>query len=661
MKKTAKDFTLEEKAKLVVGKDCWRINDLNGKLKQTFMADGPCGLRKINDDETTVSATLMPSVSVVANSWSKELAYLDGETIASDCVENDVDVLLAPGVNIKRSPLCGRNFEYFSEDPFLAGELAKSYIEGVQSNGIGTSLKHYCCNNSDYDRLFQSSEVDERTMREIYLPAFEKAVEADPYTVMCAYNPVNGVQMCENKKLLTGVLKNEFGFNGAIVSDWGAVHGEFGAVSAPKAIKAGLDLIMPYEEKKITQILDAVKSGFLTEEELDKSVDNVLKLIERTKNANKKVSVPKSERHVNAKKIAAEGMVLLKNEGALPIKSGKVAVEGSCAKDPVTCGGGSAKAHTLYTQKSLANLLNDCGTKAEFAESCIYLSHDTHWGLSNLYKEAYASDAIILCVSGVIESEGRNRTSVKLSQNIEDTIIRTADFNKNVIVVLYGGSAIDMTAWIDKVNAVLYAGYAGEACNEAVAEILTGKVVPSGKLAETFPLCIEDTYVGTTHGNGFAERYTDGVFVGYRYYDTEKKNVLFPFGHGLSYAKFTYSDLEIEKKSETDYVVSYVIKNESDFDAKEISQVYVKDVFAAVSRPEKELKGFSKNLIKAHESKRVSVELNYRSFAYYSVPLEKWHVENGAFEILVGASSRDIKLVGKININLPEETQVTVV
>lgn len=446
MNKTAKDFTLEEKAKLVVGKDCWQTNDLEGKIEHTFMADGPCGLRKVNADGITVNATLMPSISTIANSWDKELAYLDGETIASECVENDVDMLLAPGVNIKRSPLCGRNFKYFSEDPFLAGELAKSYIEGVQSNGVGTSLKHYCCNNSDYDRMFQSSEVDERALREIYLPAFEKAVEADPYTVMCAYNPVNGVQMCENKKLLTGVLKNDFGFKGAIVSDWCAVHAEFGAVSAPKAIKAGLDLIMPYEERKTTQILDAVKSGYLTEEELDKSVDNVLKLAERAKNANKKVSVPKSERHFISKKIAAEGMVLLKNDGVLPIKSGKVVVEGNESKNPKTSGDGSAKAETEYRQKSLAKLLNDCGTAAEFTESCICLSEGINWGTSNLYKEAYESDAVILCVSGILEGEGGDRYRIKLPEHVEYVIKRVAEYNKNVIVVLYGGSAIDISA-----------------------------------------------------------------------------------------------------------------------------------------------------------------------------------------------------------------------
>ena len=326
MKYSIKDLTLEEKLCLLAGRDAWRLSNANGKLPDVFLSDGPNGLRMhdVNDENlTTFKATAMPNLSLIANSWDEELAFLDGATIADDCIEKGADVLLAPGVNIKRTPLCGRNFEYFSEDPYLTGKLAKAYIEGVQSKGVGTSLKHYCGNNREYDRFFQSNEIDERTLREIYLPAFETAVTAKPWTVMCSYNPVNGVWTSESKWLLNDILREEFGFDGLIMSDWGAVH------NSPRAIKATLDLEMPYRKAAYPQLKEAYEKGFLTEAEIDERVQKIFELMEKVTTAEKKVTTTQEERRETAAKIAREGMVLLKNEdNILPLKPCKIMTAG---------------------------------------------------------------------------------------------------------------------------------------------------------------------------------------------------------------------------------------------------------------------------------------------------------------------------------------------
>lgn len=654
MKYDVKMLTLDQKFKLLTGADYWRTYTAEGKIGEVVMSDGPCGLRKVREDKTEESAC-MPSPSVVANSWSKEAAFLDGKTIADECIEKDVDVILAPGINIKRTPLCGRNFEYLSEDPYLAGALAKEFIRGAQSKGVGTSLKHYCCNNREFERSHQSSEVDERTLREIYLPAFEEAVKAEPWTVMCSYNLINGIYASENKYLLDDVLRGEFGFNGVVVSDWGAVHNQF------RRVRAGLDLEMPYCGSAYNDLKTAYERGYITEEQIDRSVKRILELIEKKESAVKSIEYSAEERHANAVAIAKEGIVLLKNDGILPLKKGKILVSGEFARTPHICGGGSARNVTSYVQIGLDKLMSE--KLGDAAEVIYRYSYSRTQGMANelnkTYVAAYDSDSVVICVGNdyVVESEDYDRQGIKLSKAAEDFILRTAAINKNVIVVLYAGSAIDVTEWIDSVKAVVFAGFAGEGVNEALASILTGETVPSGKLAESFPSGIEETYTGLEQGNGFAERYSDGIFVGYRYYEHLRLPVKFPFGHGLSYAKFSYSDLKIEKLGETEYLISYNITNESDFAAKEVSQVYVKDVFSSVLRPEKELKGFSKDEIGARETKKVTVKLDYRSFAYYSVSLKKWHVENGAFEIMVGASSEDIRLSGRIDVELSEDTQ----
>lgn len=654
MKYDINTLTLEEKLTLLTGVDSWRLSNANGKLPQIFLADGPHGLRKIAEDGSTIKATAMPALSVLANTWNEELSYLQGNTIADECLINDVDVLLAPGVNIKRTPLCGRNFEYFSEDPFLTGKLAKSYIEGVQQKGVGTSLKHFYANNAEYDRLHQSSELDERTAREIYLPAFEEAVKAKPWTVMCSYNLINGIYSAENKYALNDILRKAFGFEGMIISDWEAVR------DSAKSAKATLDLRMPYYKDAFNQLKTAYDEGWLNIEEINACVLNILNFIEKTVCLKGKVTTDKNTRHGNAKKIASEGMVLLKNEGILPLNCKTVTVVGAHETE-IACGGGSSKVESDYTKESITDLLNKTGVVKATRPNGWISNGTINKRLGNIIRTAYSTDVAVLVVgtNRYNEFEGADRDSLKLSIAQEKLILGVAEVNPNVVVVIEAGSAIDMSAWIDKVKAVLFAGFAGEGANEVITDILIGKTNPSGKLTETFPIKLEDTPTYLSTFTPFVNRYTEGVFVGYRYYDSYKKEVLYPFGHGLSYSKFEYLNMKIEKKGETDYVVKFDVKNVSNVDGAEVCQLYVKDVFAMVSRPEKELKGFKKVYLKAGEKTTVEIPLDFRSFAYYSVPLKKWIVENGTFEILVGASSRNILLKDKIEINLPYKDQIS--
>ena len=427
-----KKLTLEEKIKLVTGVNNWQLSTANGKLPEVFLADGPHGLRKVDiekqktgasEAEETIKTTAMPNICLLANTWNTEMAFIDGATIADDCLEYGADVLLAPGVNIKRTPLCGRNFEYFSEDPFLSGIMAKAFIEGVQSKGIGTSLKHFCCNNREYDRWTRNSEVDERTLREIYFPAFEIAIEAKPWTIMCSYNPVNGVYASENKKLLDGVLRRDFGFDGLIVSDWNAVQ------HSAKAIKNTLDLEMPYRPEAFTEIKQALDDGFLTEEELDRSVISVLKLIEKTQTSKKEITTTKQERHQNALTVAREGITLLKNEGnILPIKGGNIFVSGAHAYYPPMGGGGSALAQTAYPIKPLFEEISarlEGKGKAYTGKGVVSSSPFTYaWTMKADLKESYNADTVVLCMgtNATVESENYDRFSIRLSKQQEEYI-----------------------------------------------------------------------------------------------------------------------------------------------------------------------------------------------------------------------------------------------
>ncbi len=668
-------LTVEEKIHLVVGKGSMQTDSANGKIKPIYMADGPLGLR-VNPKtmtqvpssmnmatgipEPVVEPTAMPSTANLASTWNRDLAYLFGSTLADDCIDNNVDLLLAPGVNIKRRPLCGRNFEYFSEDPFLTGALASEYVKGLQDKGIGACVKHYCANNSEYDRNAISSEVDERTLREIYLTAFEMTMKHKPWAVMCSYNPINGIYASENKYMLNDVLRNELGFDGMVISDWGATH------DAVRAIKANMNLIMPAAPVRIEQLKKGLETGTLKEKDLDNSVEKIIELSQKTINDKKIKTSAKEIRHDNCVKIAKESFVLLKNEGNfLPLKGGKILVAGVRNELPPYGGGGSS----CMTMKSRPAPLTAC--LMDILKDDAEISYNSQLGQDlgspgvtsvrftpTLFRNIYNSDITVLLVgmNRLLEYEGGDREVMRLPYCEEDLIINSAKANENLVVLVYAGCAIDMSAWIDKVRAVLLVGYGGEGVNEALAEVLTGKFSPCGKLAETFPLRIEDTPTGTNrNGNGYVDRYSEGVFVGYRWYDEYDKPVLFPFGYGLSYAKFVYSDIVVRKNGDMEYEASFNVTNISDVDAMEISQVYVRDVFSAVSRPQKELKGFSKNFIRAGQTQRITILLNYRSFAFYSPTLKRWHVENGEFEILVGSSSADLKLKAKIYVESADE------
>lgn len=656
-KNELKKLTIEEKISLLTGVGNWKTADANGKLKQMWLSDGPSGLR-MHDEHNhfeTIRATALPTCHVLSNTWDPALCAEYAATIADEAILHGADVVLGPAVNIKRNPLCGRNFEYFSEDPYLSGIMGRVYVESMQSKGVGTSVKHYCANNREFDRCHQSSEVDERALHEIYLKPFEMTMEAKPWTVMCSYNPVNGVYASENKKLLNDVLRGQFGFDGLIMSDWGAVH------DPVRAVEATLDLCMPQSDDYPTAIASALSEGRLTESQIDERAQKVLDLLDKREETQslRNVTSSKESRHETAVKIAREGIVLLKNEGVLPLSgSQKVFIYGSLAESPFLSGGGSGKVETDFVQPPLDRLIREkSGATTDYKKENKW---EPFW--RETYQKAYASDVTILPVGHGIEteSEGFDRSSIRLTEEQEDMILRVAAHAQKTVVIVYAGSAVDMSAWIGAVDAVIFAGYAGEGVNEALSDLLCGKANFCGKLTETFPLSLQDTFKGGATGDGETDLYDDGIFVGYRYYDMEQKDVLFPFGFGLSYAKFEYSNLRIEKKGESDYDVIYDITNVSDVPGKEISQVYVKDVSAMVHRPEKELKGFSKDTIAPHETKTVRVKLDFSSFAYYSVALDKWYAENGWFEIYVGGSSRSLPLKEKLLLELDKKTQYSV-
>lgn len=652
-------LTIDEKLKLLSGKDGWSTHDLDGKLPTVTVTDGPCGVRQpvqaTDKRWDNKPAIAYPATVTMANTWNRDIVRQAGESMADDCIEHNADVLLGPGVNIKRTPLCGRNFEYYSEDPYLAGELAAEFISGVQSGGIGTSLKHYCCNNLEYDRLYISSEVDERTMREIYLPAFERASKSKPWTVMCSYNLVNGRRMSEHKKLYN-TLRNEFGFDGLIVSDWGAV------MDPVASVKAGLSLIMPYTGNHFDILKKAYENGELTEEEIDYNIQILFDLIEKNENAKKtrKVKKSKEERYAIARKAESEGIVLLKNEDCiLPLKQGaKVAVSGSACSDNLF-GAGSAPVEPEVPIKNLSDSLKEILGTDNVTFNGVTAYKGNHlgfyqqvWNVSAALEPASKADVAVIGVGtgSYVEYEGGDRESCKLPKIYEDHILAVAKQNPNTVVVVYAGSYIDMSNWIDKVKAVVFAGFGGIGMHEAVADVLTGKINPSGKLSETFPFSQEDVPSVNIDHDATTIRYLEGLDVGYRYFKTEEIPVEFPFGHGLSYTNFEYSNLQIKKNDKYNYTVTLSVKNVGEVDGAEVVQLYVRDPIAKVYRPYFELKGFDKKMIKAGETATYTFNLDKRSFAYYSVSYDGWTVENGTFEVMLGSSSEDIRLTAKIEI-----------
>lgn len=679
LKKIISRMTLEEKASLCSGLDFWHTKGVERLgIPSIMMTDGPHGLRKQAEDadhlgvNASVPATCFPPASALACSWDRELLEEVGTALGEECQAQGVSILLGPGANIKRSPLCGRNFEYFSEDPYLSSEMAAAHIKGVQSQGVGASLKHYAVNNQEHLRMTIDALVDERTLREIYLASFEGAVkQAQPWTVMCSYNRVNGEYCSEKRYLLTDILKEEWGHEGFVVSDWGAVN------ERPDALEAGLELEMPSSNGEgDKKIVEAVKSGKLRESLLDAAVERLLKVIFRAVDGKKKnASCDMEEHHSLARKAAGESMVLLKNsEDVLPLsRKGALAVIGAFAKQPRYQGGGSSHINPARLENALTEIEKIAGGDMKILYAEGYRPDETGGvfggeefksksdeGDEALIKEAEAAAVrsdIAVIFAGLpesYESEGFDRRHLKIPEGQRRLIEAVAAVQKNVVVVLSNGSPIEMP-WIDKVKGVLEGYLGGQASGGAVADVLFGKTNPCGKLAETFPKKLRDnpSYLNFP-GDGDKVEYREGIFVGYRYYDAKEIEPLFPFGYGLSYTSFEYTGIAVDRKviSDTGAVnVSVKVRNSGKTAGKEVVQLYVRDVESRAIRPLKELKGFEKVELAPGEEKTVTFTLHKRAFAYYNTSLKDWHVEGGDFDILVGKSSRELSLKERVTVN----------
>ncbi len=652
-------MTLEEKAGLCSGLDFWHTKPVERLgVPASMVSDGPHGLRKQDDTgdhlgiNDSIKAVCFPAACATAASFDKDMIRRMGEAIGDSCQHEKLSVVLGPAVNIKRSPLCGRNFEYFSEDPYLAGKLSAAYISGVQSRNVGTSIKHFAANSQEHRRMSSSSDADERTLREIYFPAFEISVkEAQPWTVMCSYNRINGTYASENRWLLTDVLRDEWGFKGYVMSDWGAT------ADRVQGIRAGLDLEMPasggVNDRKI---VEAVKSGALDEAELDLCVERILNIIFRyTENARPDIPWDKDAQHAMAADIAAECMVLLKNEdGILPLsKDDDVAFIGEFAAKPRYQGGGSSHINAFKTTSAVEAA---AGLKVTYAQGyCAAADTMTDEQLAEAVAAAKAAKVAVVFAGlpDAYESEGYDRRHMRMPACQDRLIAAVAAANPNTVVVLHNGSPVEMP-WINEVRGVLEAYLGGQAVGAAAVKVLYGDVNPSGHLAETFPIKLEDNpsylYYG---GEGNVTQYREGVFVGYRYYDKKRMDVLFPFGHGLSYTEFEYSDLRLSADAIDDtgsLTATVTVKNIGARAGKAVAQLYVAAPEGDVLRPVRELKGFAKVALQPGEARDVSFELDRRSFAYWNEALHDWHVLTGEYAVQVGASSRDLPLCARVTV-----------
>ena len=652
-------MTLEEKAGMCSGLDFWHLKEVEHLgIPKVMVSDGPHGLRKqdekgdhlgIND---SIKAVCFPPAVLSACSFDRGLMEEMGKAIGREAQANDVSVVLGPAVNIKRSPLCGRNFEYYSEDPYLAGEIAAAFVKGVQSQHVGTSIKHFAANNQEYRRMSSSSEVDERTLREIYFPAFETVVKkAQPYTFMCSYNQINGTFASENKWLLTDVLRGEWGFKGYVMSDWGAVNDRV------KGLEAGLELEMPASGgDNDAMIVKAVKDGALEEKILDQAVERILRIIFEYADHRKPQEFTMEKDHEGAQHIAEESMVLLKNENhILPLKtSEKAAFIGGFARNPRFQGGGSSHINCFKTTNVLDSV--PCDAQVVYAEG---FPADRDFYDKALADEAVkaaaeADKAVIFAgLPESFESEGYDRSHMRLPECQNRLITEILKVQPNTVIVLHNGSPVEMP-WLGEIKGLLETYLGGQAGGAAAANILYGKINPSGKLAETMPLKLSDNPSYLNFGGGEKVEYCEGIFVGYRYYDTKEMDVAFPFGYGLSYTTFAYSNLKLSMENPTEkdtVMVSADVTNTGKSAGKEVVQLYIRDLTGSAIRPEKELKGFEKVFLEPGETKTVTMELNKRSFAWYNTELHDWFAASGDYEILVGASSRDIRLTETLHLN----------
>ena len=646
-------MTLEEKASMCSGADFWHTEAIERLgIPASMVSDGPHGLRKQDQEgdhlgvNDSIKAVCFPAGCGTAASFNRELLTSMGATLGNECQAEGISVILGPAVNIKRSPLCGRNFEYYSEDPYVATEMAGALIKGIQSKNVGTSIKHFLANNQETRRQSSESRVDERTLHEIYLAAFEGAIKNQkPWTVMCSYNRVNGFYAAQNHKYLTETLRDRWGFDGYVVSDWGAVNNRV------EDLKAGLDLEMPTSlgaNDKL--IVEAVQNGTLEESVVDTAVERILNIIFRyEENRDKNATWDKDEDHEMARKVAEETIVLLKNDGLLPLnENDDIAFIGKYAEAPRYQGGGSSHINS----HKVTSAMDVVSGKSNIVYARGYNDDEDKTNETLLAEavEAAKKAKVAVIFAGLpdaFESEGFDRTHMSMPNCQNELIEKVAAVQPNTVVVLHNGSPVEMP-WIDKVKGVVEAYLGGQAVGGAVCDILFGKVNPSAKLPETFPLKLEDNPSYLFYfGEGDTVEYREGIFVGYRYYDKKKMDVLFPFGYGLSYTTFEYSNLTIDKENlkDTDTLtVSVNITNTGKMAGKEVVQLYVADKESTVIRPVKELRDFAKVDLAPGETKTVTFTLDKRAFAYYNVQIHDWHVETGEFEILIGKSSRDIVL-----------------
>ncbi|MGG3837842.1 glycoside hydrolase family 3 C-terminal domain-containing protein [Paenibacillus thiaminolyticus] len=661
VKDIMKRMTLEEKASLCSGLNMWQTKAVERVgIPSIVMTDGPHGLRKqanpADMSSKTVPATCFPSGAGLASSWDRELIEEVGAALGEECQAEDVQILLGPAVNIKRSPLCGRNFEYFSEDPYLSSEMGAHHVRGVQGQGVGTSVKHFAANNQETLRNSINAVVDERSLHEIYLRSFEGPImDGKAWTVMCAYNQVNGEFCSENSQLLTDVLKENWKHEGFVMTDWGAIN------ERVKGLMAGLELEMPYAGPEHDQmIVDAVRSGELDEAVLDQAVERLLTVIFNAYD-NKKpgFTYDKEAHHALARRAAAESMVLLKNDGGLlPLdKQQSVAVIGAFAAQPRYQGGGSS--HIVPTRMDTAIEFMTSMAEGEVAFAPGYrLEEDAidEALIAEAAKLAAGKDVAVIFAGlpDAFESEGLDRTHLEMPASHRALIERVAAVQPNTVVVLSNGSPVAMP-WLPKVKAVLEGYLGGQATGSAAADVLYGHVNPSGKLAETFPVSLEQTPSYLNFPGGKKEVfYGEGIFVGYRYYEAKKETPLFPFGHGLSYTTFAYEQIRIDKSSMKDTdtaTVTVTVRNTGSRAGKEVVQLYVKHAGSSVVRPVKELKGFAKISLEPGEAAEVSFTLDKRSFAYFNTDIHDWFAESGTYDILVGPSSADTPLTAPIDVH----------
>ena len=648
-------LTLGEKCYLLSGKDFWNTHEYKSKgVPSIMLSDGPHGVRKQEGagDQLglngSVPATCFPTAATMANSWDPALGEEMGKLLGEEAACQDVSVLLGPGLNIKRSPLCGRNFEYFSEDPYLAGKMAAGYIRGIQANGTSACPKHFAANNTELRRMASNSVVDERTLREIYLTGFEIAVkEGDPKSIMSSYNEVNGVYANENRHLLQEILRDEWGFDGFVVSDWGACN------DYTEGVRAGSHLEMPGTGgDSPEQLIKAVKEGRITEAEVDVRVDELLDVVLSVRKATEQYKGKKFDvdaHHAFAQKCSEESIVLLKNDDSiLPLRKGaNVAVIGEFAQKARYQGAGSSVVNATKVDHTM-NVIGDFDLNVVGFEPGYPRHGATDAAMCQRAAELAGKADVVLMYIGldeIAESEGLDRSTLALPQCQIDALKAVSDANPNVVIVMSAGSAVEMP-WLTQCKALVHAYLSGQAGARAALRVIMGEVNPSGKLSESYPVKYEDCSTASYFpAKERSVEYREGLYVGYRYYNTANVPVLFPFGFGMSYTTFEYSDIKVDGNS-----VAFTLTNTGSMDGAEVAQMYVHAVNPGVYRPNRELKGFAKVFLKAGESRTVTIPLDDKAFRYFNTVTNQFEIDGGSYEIQIGASVEDIRLTATVDV-----------